>query len=90
MQFSLDHADLKKKKKVQLESCELSFIQGKMRTEAQDIAPQIALRYSKEEYLRCSKEVGGEGLYICGFGGSTCNQAQIFPEGFCWSHEAFC
>ena len=87
MQFSLDPVDLKKN--VQLERCELSFIKGKTRTEAQEIAAQIALRYSKEEYLRCSKEVGGEGLYICGFGGSTCNQAQIVP-GFCWSHEAFC
>ena len=29
----------------------------------------------------------GEGKYICDFGkeGSTCNQACIFPEGFCWS-----
>lgn len=27
----------------------------------------------------------GEGEYICDFGkeGSTCNQACIFPEGFC-------
>ena len=27
----------------------------------------------------------GEGKYICDFGkeGSTCNQACIFPEGFC-------
>ena len=81
MQFSLDHVDLKKKS-VQLESCELSFIQGTTRTEAQETAPQIA--------LRCSKEVGGEGQYMSGFGGSTCNQAHIFPEGFCWSHEAFC
>ena len=44
----------KKKKKAQLESCELSFTWVKMRTAAQEIA-QIALRdYSKE---------AGEGQY---------------------------
>ena len=31
-------------KDVQLESCELSFIWGKMRTEAREAASQIALR----------------------------------------------
>ena len=35
---------LTKKKDVQLESCELSFIWGKMRTAAQEAASQIALR----------------------------------------------
>ena len=45
------------KKDTQLESCELSFIWGKMRTAAQEAAPQIALR-------DCSKEVVGEGQYI--------------------------
>ena len=40
------------KKKAQLESCELSFIWGKMRTAAWETAPKIALR-------NCSKEAGG-------------------------------
>ena len=35
---------LTKKKDVQLESCELSFIWGKIRTGALEAAPQIALR----------------------------------------------
>ena len=39
------------------ESCELSFIWGKMRTEAWEAAPQIALR-------ECSKEAVGEGQYM--------------------------
>ena len=39
------------KKKAQRESCELSFIWGKMRTIARETAIQIALR-------NCSKEVG--------------------------------
>ena len=45
------------KKDVQLESCELSFIWGKMRTAAREAAPQIALR-------DCSKVALGEGQYI--------------------------
>ena len=35
---------LTKKKDVQLESCELSFIWGEVRTAAQEAASQIALR----------------------------------------------
>ena len=45
------------KKDVQLESCELSFIWGKMRTIAQEAASQIALRDR-------SKAAVGEGQYI--------------------------
>ena len=45
------------KKDVQLDSCELSFIWGKMRTVAHETAPQIALR-------GCSKEVVGGGQHI--------------------------
>ena len=41
------------KKNVQLESCELSFIWGKMRTAAQETASQVALR-------DCSKVAVGE------------------------------
>ena len=39
---------LTKKKDVQLESCKLSFIWGKMRTAAQEAASQIALRDSSK------------------------------------------
>ena len=42
------------KKNVQRESCELSFIWGKMRTIAWETAFRIALR-------NCSKEVTGKG-----------------------------
>ena len=45
------------KKHVQLESCELSFIWGKMRTLAQEAASHIALR-------DCSKVAVGESQYI--------------------------
>ena len=45
-------------KNAQLESCELSFIWGKMRTAARKTASQIALR-------NCSKEVGGKvSIYV--------------------------
>ena len=40
------------KKDAQLESCELSFIWGKMRTASREAAPQIAL-------TDCSKEAVG-------------------------------
>ena len=45
------------KKDAQLESCELSFIWGKMRTVAQEAASQIALR-------DCSETAVGESEYI--------------------------
>ena len=38
------HFKLLTKKDAQPESCELSFIWGKMRTTAREIAPQITLR----------------------------------------------
>ena len=46
-----------KKRDVQLESCELSFIWGKMRTADPEAASQIALR-------DCSKAAVGESQYI--------------------------
>ena len=57
------------KKDAQLESFELSFIWGKMRTAAQEAAPQIALR-------GCSKEAGGGGLIykILVKGGVQCKE----------------
>ena len=45
------------KKDVQLESCELSFIWGKLRTAAWEAASQIALR-------ACSKAAVGGGVNI--------------------------
>ena len=67
------------KKNAQHESCKLSFIWGKMKTAAWETAPQIALR-------NCSKETGGRSVYMWfWWRGDTCNQAHIFPEGFCWS-----
>ena len=66
-------------KNVQHESCELSFTWGKMRTAAWETAPQIALR-------NCPKEAGEAGkgsIYTILMKGNTCNQAHIFPEGFC-------
>ena len=50
-----EHCQLKKD--VQLESCELSFIWGQMRTAAQEAASHIALR----DY---SKAAVGESQYI--------------------------
>ena len=47
-----------------------------MRTVAQEMAPQIALR-------NCSREATGKGRYICDFG-----EAHIFAEGYCWLRGA--
>ena len=48
------------KKNAQRESCELSFIWGKMRTIGWETTFQVALR-------NCSKEVGGKVSVIYGF-----------------------
>ena len=50
------HHNCPLKKDVQLESCELSFIWGKMRTAAQEAAPQRALKL-----LQSSS--GGKSIY---------------------------
>ena len=56
---------------------ELSFIWGKMRTAAQESAPQRALR-------DCSEEAVGEIQYIrFGEGRVRCNQALILQKVFC-------
>ena len=58
----VDLKNLKKGRKVQCESCKLSFIWGKMKTAAWETALQMALRNS-------SKKGWGEGgQYICDFG----------------------
>ena len=65
------------KKDVQCESCELSFIWGKMRIAAQEIALQLVLR-------DCSKEAVGEGqLEDFGEGGVQCHQVFTLQEIFC-------
>ena len=69
-----------KKKKAQHESCELSFIWGKMRTIAQETASQMALR-------NCSKGGGGSVIYDFSEGG-TCSQARILAELSCSSQGA--
>ena len=63
-----------KKKKAQCESCEYSFIWGKMRTAAKETAPQIALR-------NCPKEVGWRSVYIwfCRRG-NICIKHIFFPK----------
>ena len=43
------------KKDIQLESCKWSFIGGKMRTAAQEAAPQIALRDLKSQWGKIYK-----------------------------------
>ena len=65
------------KKDVQLESSELSFIWGKMRTAAQEAASQIALR-------DCSKEAVGESQCIR-FWGVQYHEALNLQKVFCQS-----
>ena len=69
------------KTNVQLESCELRFIWGKMRTEAQEAASQIALR-------DCSETAVGESEYIrFWWRGSSIPWSTQFTKGFFVSHE---
>ena len=49
--------DLKKKKNAQCESCELSFIWGKMRTATRETAFHIALRNCFEEARQGSQVI---------------------------------
>ena len=55
----------------------ISFVWGKMRTAAHEIAPQIALRH-------CSKETQGEGQYTCDFGEGRIHiqSSTYFSKGF--------
>ena len=60
------------KKSVQCENCELSFTGGKMRTAAQETAPQSAPR-------ACSKEEEGKVMCVWPWERrNTCNQARLF------------
>ena len=69
-------------KNTQCESCELTFIGGKMRTIAQETAPQIALR-------NCSKEVEGKvRIYVILWKGVVHVINPIFFAVFCLSWGA--
>ena len=66
------------KKDVQIESCEWSFIWGKLRTAAQEAASQIALR-------DCSKGAVGESQYIRFGWREFYAMNPPFSKGFCES-----
>ena len=71
------------KKDAQCESCELSFIWGKMRTATRETAPQIILR-------NCSKEVVGEdqeSRYKILVKAKFSAIKRLFYKRFCASHE---
>ena len=68
------------KKYAQLESHELHFIWGKMRTSPQEAAPQIALR-------DCSKKaLGGRSIYMVLVKGEFNNVKHSFYKRFFASH----
>ena len=69
-----------KTKDVQLESCELSFILGKMRTAAQEGASQIALKL-----LQSSS--GGKSIYKVLVKGESNTFKHLFYKKFVASHE---
>ena len=70
-----------KKRDVQLESCELSFIWGKMRTADPEAASQIALR-------DCFKEVvGGMSIYYVLVKAEFSTIKNSFYKRFFVSHE---
>ena len=73
----LGHVDWKD---VQLESCKLSFIWGKMRTAAQEAVPQIALR-------DCSEEAVWEGRYNWFWWSWSSMQSSTYFIMFSASHE---
>ena len=61
MSLWLNNNNNNNKKKLQCESCELNFIQGKMRTIAWETASQIPQK-------DWSEDTGQEGQHICDFG----------------------
>ena len=69
---------VKKKKKAQHKSCELSFILGQMRTIAWETVSQIVPR-------SCSREVAVKVsiIWVSLVKGDTCDQAHILKEGCC-------
>ena len=86
------HTTLSTKKDVQLESCELSFMWGKMRTVAQETAPQIAMRdCSKETELLVVLSHFGH-VQLCATLWTVACQAPLsigFSRQECWSGFPF-
>ena len=80
------HCDFEKclvltEKNPQHESCELSFIRGKMRTTAQETAFQIDLK-------NCSKETGGKvSIYVILVKGEYTQSSTYFLQKVTASHE---
>ena len=73
--FEVSFVELKTN--AQRQSCELCFIWGKMRTAAQGISLQIALRnYSKEV------EVGKVNIYVILVKGAFMESSAYFTKGF--------
>ena len=69
------HNSCQLKNNTQCESCELSFIWGKMRTVAQETASQV--------WGTAPKRQRGRSVYMWFWGrGHTCNQAHIFRRRF--------
>ena len=72
---------LTEKKKNAHESCELSFIWGKMRAITRETLFQLALR-------NCSKEVGGKvSIYVTLVNGEYVQSNTYFLQKFSASHE---
>ena len=69
------------RKSAQRESCELSFIWGKMKTAGQETASQIALR-------NCSKEAGGKvSIYVILVKGEYMQSSTYFLQKVSASHK---
>ena len=72
----LEKWTLSAKTDAQFERCELSFIWGKMRTAAQETAPQITQKLLQ-------RDSGGRSVCDFGEGGVECNQALTLQKVFC-------
>ena len=75
VKFEMSFVDLKTK--AQRDSCELCFIWGKVKTAAQGISPQIALRNYSEEV-----EVGKVNIYVILVKGKFMESSTYFTKGF--------
>ena len=72
------------KKDAQCESCELSFIWGKMKTAAQETAPQIALRDGSREIV-----AQGQYIWLC-WRGISVQSSTYLTEGFLLIRRSCC
>ena len=75
VKFEMSFVDLKTN--AQRDSCELGFIWGKVKTAAQGISPQIALRNYSEEV-----EVGKVNIYVILVKGKFMESSTYFTKGF--------